>query len=362
MSDRDFDSIAKRISSSGTVRTAGKIEFIRDQGPVRRDIRAVEFEWSPNSLKNLAKILWAAQRSHSYATSALRLFSKMPSSQFSPDGMLGGRGYIQTIKDLRKSLSQASELLSSFTDTLYDEVNATHWDKSETEDSKNLLEETEKVKENPEGFVEQAFMAEGDDDFMASSPVDMNPSPGDYGMPEEEESQEESEEQDAYGFSQQASYDKSLKKYLNKNVKLAGNSSIPVSTLPGPRITHIGPGESEYGFYNDPSAVPSDDPSLDGFRSDPYDSGDYIYEGEFADDKSAYYNPTRGDSTMLKTAGGYSMLPGSKNEILMPYYDRGVSESDVVWMDEHSTPPNPVVNKEEQRSSLNSGWIWKDVK
>src|SRR5689334_19808218 len=76
-------------------RIGGRIEFVRDQGPVRRDIRVKDFDWSPECLRNLAKILWAAQRAHSYAMSSYRLFSKMPSASFSPDGMLGGKGYIQ---------------------------------------------------------------------------------------------------------------------------------------------------------------------------------------------------------------------------------------------------------------------------
>src|SRR4051812_38185676 len=100
MNDDKLLSIAARVANlkspySHNVRTSGRVEFIKDTGPVRRDIRVEGFEWSPESLRALAKILWAAQRSHSYAISALRNFSKMPSSQISPDGLLGGRGYIQ---------------------------------------------------------------------------------------------------------------------------------------------------------------------------------------------------------------------------------------------------------------------------
>lgn len=355
MAKTDHNAIAKRISQQGTVRTAGKIEFIRDQGPVRRDIRANNFEWSPRALKNLTKILWAAQRAHSYATSALRLVSKTPSSQFSPDGMLGGRGYIQTIKDLRKSLSTASELLSSFTDTLYDEVNATHWDQSETEDSKNLLEQTEMVKQNPEGFVEDQFKSEEG----MSTPVELNPSPEEYGMPEEDEDEEELEEESLGGFTQQASrnYNKALAKHLTNQKKIAGNSSLPVSTLPGPRVEHIGPGESYYGFVNDSSAVPSDDPTLSGFITDAP-----IYEDVAADGVTGYDNPTKGDTTYLKKeASGYSWLPGTENEIIMPYYDRYVSDADVEWMKANSKPKSPIKNEAEKKTSKSSGWIWKDV-
>lgn len=344
--DQDFlNRIANKVASSGNVRVAGKIEFIRDQGPLRRDIRADDFEWSPDSLKNLAKILWAAQRAHSYSVSALRLFSKMPSSQFSPDGLLGGRGYIQSIKELRKSLSQASEVLSSFTDTLYDEINASHWSDSETEDSKNLLKNTEEVKDNPEAFVEEEYKAEGESDFLNTNPSELNPSPDQYQPGYEGDQEEEAYEEESGGFTQQAS----------GRIKVAGgNSSLPVSTLPGPRIEHIGPGESEYGWVNGPEAVPSDDPSLEGFRST-----NYIYEDWCDDGVSGYENPTDGDNTYLKKAS-YSLLPGSENLKIMPFYDRGLSERDVEWLIAHSQPDVPGSRSDKPMRS-NTSWLWKDV-
>jgi len=360
-SDR-LNKLAQEISNpSGAVRTAGKIEFIRDQGPLRRDIRAEDFEWSPDALKNLVKILWAAQRAHSYSVSALRLFSKMPSSQFSPDGLLGGRGYIQSIKDLRKSLSQASEVLSSFTDSLYDEVNASHWEDSETKDTKNLIEETEEVKKNPERFVEDEYRSEGESDFLDSDSSTLNPKPSDYGMPEDEENLEENEEsEDSAGFAQQAAKLDKFSEALNKIIRsqknrVAGNSSLPVSTLPGPRIDHIGPGESPYGFFNGPDALPSDDPALDGFITDKP-----IYEDVAADGVSGYDNPTDGDNTFLKNASGYSLLPGSENLKSVPIYDRGLTDGDIQWLVDNSKPLNPM-NRGDEKKTHDSAWIWKDV-
>jgi hypothetical protein len=358
-----FDKMAHEISkSAGTIRTAGKIEFIRDQGPLRRDIRADDFEWSPDALKNLAKILWAAQRAHSYSVSALRLFSKMPSSQFSPDGLLGGRGYIQSIKELRKSLSQASEVLSSFTDTLYDEVNASHWEDSETDDTKSLIEETEEVKENPEAFVEGEYRSEGESDFLDSDPSQMNPHPSDYGMPEDEDGESEQSEEsfDSAGFAQQASQLDKFNDALSRVVEShhnrhAGNSSLPISTLPGPRVDRIGPGEAPLGFYNGPESLPSDDLALDGFITDKP-----IYEDWAADGVTGYDNPTDGDNTFLKNASSYSLLPGSENLRSVPIYDRGLTDEDVEWLVAHSKPTTSM-NRSETEKKPNSSWIWKDV-
>ena len=161
MDAKRLNQIASRIASlpMGKLRTAGKIEFVKDTGPIRRDIRVQNFNWTPDSLRELSKILWASQRAHSYAMAAFRLFSKIPSSQISPDGLLGGRGYIQNIKDMRTSLAQAAEVLSSFTDTVDDEINAPHW---QTPDgtAEQIQDQAEEVKENPAGFVQEEFQEE----------------------------------------------------------------------------------------------------------------------------------------------------------------------------------------------------------
>jgi hypothetical protein len=162
------------------VRTAGKIEFVKDTGPVRRDIRVEDFKWSPESLRELAKILWASQRAHSYAMAAFRLFSKIPSAQISPDGLLGGRGYIQNIKEMRTSISQAAEILSSFTDTIDDEINASHWRAAGDETAAPIIEQTEEVADNPEEFVKEEFQEENpeenfDEPFSNPDASDLNP-------------------------------------------------------------------------------------------------------------------------------------------------------------------------------------------
>lgn len=180
MEAKDLERIAGRIAgSTGTVRTAGKIEFIRDQGPLRRDIRAPGFQWSPESFNDLAKILWAAQRAQSFTMAALRIFSKMPSSQFSPDGLLGGRGYIQAVKDMRTTLSQAGEILSTFTDTVHDEINAEHWKPAETPEANEFVQDAQDVKSNPEAFVDSQYEEVRGEEGDVEDPLG-NPSPDDY--------------------------------------------------------------------------------------------------------------------------------------------------------------------------------------
>lgn len=412
---KDFESrIADRISG-GSVRTAGKIEFIRDTGPVHRSVRADNFEFTAESFKNLAKLLWLAQRAHSFGVASLRLISKIPSSQISPDGMLGGKGYIQTVKDMRNGLSQAVETLSAFTDTLYDEVNGKHWSNL-SPTAEKLIEDTEKVKKDPEQYVEDEFHEE-DNGYGSESEVtepetvdDLNPTPEDFGQIEEEEDEEEdfsdgfsqvsshnsgiqnklpewddkdieqsikkaqkSEEEDVGcsnlptdgSIQEQAitapemtqrtmipshgNFASAIKKYFNKKdgkVHTAGgNSSVPVETLPGPRITEVGPGVTEFGWFND-DAAPSDDQDMSGILQ--YEP---IYEDNSRDGVTGDDNPTDGDSSVLAIASKlcskvaiehYSWLPGSDNSKNMNYYQRGLSEADIQWMRENSAPDDPM--------------------
>ena len=397
----DLKKIALRVAGlSGTkshIRTAGKIEFVKDTGPIRRDIRVQDFNWTPESLRELSKILWASQRAHSYSMAAFRLFSKIPSSQISPDGMLGGRGYIQNIKDMRTSLSQAAEVLSSFTDTIDDEINAPHWKSSGIEDpsADELVQQSEDVKENPDGFVQEEFQEENpeevfDEPIQNPDANDLNPhvenntDVGDndgWGDASDEPSSE-GQSQMAGSFAETAIKDKKIldrkKKSeepgqqgsqlpggtgeqgqgmsepemtmhtttpesgnyasaMNKLMKRyearvasarVADSSVDPNSLPGPRIDHIGPGES--GF-NDGEEYGSDDPTGADLDSG-VNVSKPLYEDWCADGTTGYDNPTDGDTSVLQISSiiaaapqTYSWLPGSDNSKNLDYYALGLT-------------------------------------
>lgn len=435
MDPKELERIAGKIASgkTGKVRTAGKIEFIRDQGPLRRDIRAPGFEWSPDSFNDLAKILWAAQRAHSYSMAALRIFSKMPSSKFSPDGLLGGRGYIQSIKDMRGHLGQASEILSSFTDTVHDEINADHWNQAEKSgDASDIIHDTESVKQNPEGFVDNELKQVQGPDADMDEPLG-NPDPDDYNpsfdpdappapVDEERDDDEEGQSQTAandgefwlhgdkyvfgnagplkdrpdYGTDSKkpgsktptdetdqkqgkteaeitmntttvdhGGYASSFNRMLRAQTASSrtADSSLPVDTLPGPRVEHIGPGEgTEAGHFNWENVWPSDHPGGEGMSSGTNES-DHIYEDWTTDGVTGDDNPTDGDSSVLVVSSkdskvahsGYSWLPGSRNEKNLPYYDRDLSPEDIEWMIAHSDP-DPVDKPVKEKPKFNDLW------
>ena len=355
----NLERIAQRVANPGRIRTGGTIEFKKDQGPVRRDVRVKEFEWSSESLRDLAKILWAGQRAHSYAMAALRIFSKMPSSEFSPDGLLGGRGYIQSVKDMRSSLANTVELLSSFTDTVHDEVNADHWAASEKKAGiEGIVSDAENVKSNPESFVEKEFEDESEEEPL------VNPAPKNPEVDGKEEEQEDEEEEepgsqlppDVPRTSSVAEYDKFAVAFdgmlaRTASQRMAGGAldelpfrgpepEITDRDLGGPRAFPLGPAAGgELGNFDDPCS-----------SQDPNDSA--MVEQELLLDNGLFLPQvplTLGDGDDFKLSSrisanlpdGYSWLPGADNRKSMNWYEPGITAADMDWMEKHCQPDIP---------------------
>jgi hypothetical protein len=337
--------IATSISNSsvGRVHTAGRIEFVKDQGPLRRDVRVHDFDWDQSSHNDLAKILWAVQRSHSYAIAAYRILSKMSSSRFSPDGLLGGKGYIQNIKDMRSNLANASEFLSSFADTLHDEISAPHWRSAAAPETEELVQDSQEIKQNPEGFVEEEFEEE-----IQPSPsepeVYVNPDASTMN-PTVENPGEEDDEEDG-GFFQTSSR------------QAGGNSSLPVETLSGPRVTQVGPGEGPgfEGSFNPPEDWPSDNMDIEKYPG-------------FGDYDLAYpvnYDSTDGDSSSFKfkkkknkeAASTYSWLPGADNDRPLDFYRRGLTEKEILLMKSIADPTKDMTKESKKSFDFHKG-LWE---
>jgi hypothetical protein len=417
MKDR-FASMAARLVG-GQTRTAGKIEFLKDQGPLRRDIRVEGFTWDPEIHRNLAKTLWAVERSHSYGIAALRLFSKMSSSEFSPDGLLGGRGYIQKVKDLRSSLGQAVEVLSSFADTMHDEVNASHWKQAMEADptTEDIISEAERS-EQPQ-YVDEAFRQEVpsvQEGLNAESPQDEEEEPDVYENPNPEDfnpfvESDEDEDEEQNWFAQTSScmygeevpepgpkaalptdegdqpegigtypeamlnttgeasvmyhggaYGAAVKKLVSRAASNhLADSSVDPSTLSGPRVIHVGPAESpeEFGYDTDNSERPSDDQLGEGFSS--YDT---VYEGADAcqDGVTGFSNMEAVASRVAVGENTYSWLPGSRNEKLMPYYDLGLSETDIMEMRASDAPEPPPSMRPKSQKIYDHDLLWDSVR
>ena len=161
-----------RSKTAAMSKTAGEVRFIKDRGsdeknwayadtgPSERDLN-VEFEFSPARLKPLAKCLRSCLMALGHTQSSYHEFAKLKSALISPDGNLGGKGYIQEIRAMRRQFMNCSEALSSLTDTLYDEINAPHWSMDnptvdrQRDEIKDIMEDVEEIKENPEAAADE---------------------------------------------------------------------------------------------------------------------------------------------------------------------------------------------------------------
>lgn len=119
-------------------KVAGEIRFVKDRGgdssqwaystlpPSKREI-CKDYAFKSNNNKSLDDVLKFSMVALDNASSAYDIFAKLKSVDISPDGLLGGKGYIQKIVDIRRQFMNIVEALSAISDTLHDEMSADHW-------------------------------------------------------------------------------------------------------------------------------------------------------------------------------------------------------------------------------------------
>jgi len=161
-------------------KTAGEVIHVKDKagdalewayarGPSGREI-SPNFKFNEKNVKVLAKVMRSLLAALGHTMTGYHTFTKIKSVGLSPDGKLGGKGYVIEIATIRKHLTNCIEALSSITDTLYDEVKAPHWaaaSRQETPEAKQelheVVEQAKEIKEDPEGWAEEQEEDMGDD-------------------------------------------------------------------------------------------------------------------------------------------------------------------------------------------------------
>lgn len=137
-----------------------------EENKVDRDLSSSP-KFKPQSAKILAKCLRSTTIALGNAMSAYTKFTKLKSVKVSPDGQLGGSGYVQSVKDMRRQYSNVIEALSRLSDTLYDELHAPHWEKvqdrlkpKDKKDVKEILDDVERIHQDPELWAEEEEIEE----------------------------------------------------------------------------------------------------------------------------------------------------------------------------------------------------------
>lgn len=170
---RIADAYMSRTSSPGRTKTAGEVRFIKDRGgdksewawgtpgPSQREI-GEDFTFNLKYLKPLSLTLRSTLMAMGHAISAQNTFARIKSADVSPDGALGGKGYIQKIADMRRQYMNVVEALSALSDTLHDELKAPHWHREtvdggprEREEVQEILQDAEQIRQDPEGWAEE---------------------------------------------------------------------------------------------------------------------------------------------------------------------------------------------------------------
>ena len=138
---------------------AGEIRFVKDRGgdasqwaystlpPSKREI-SKDYIFKNNNNKPLTDVLNFSMKALDNASSAYDIFAKLKSVDISPDGLLGGKGYIQKIVDMRRQFMNIVEALSAISDTLHDEMTADHWGRKD--ERAEALQNGEGVSDNGE--------------------------------------------------------------------------------------------------------------------------------------------------------------------------------------------------------------------
>ena len=132
---------------------------------LRREITD-DFKYDKKKIKHLQRILHNVNVALGTLGSAIGEFSKVKGPSISPDGLMGGLGFIMPIKGMKEVLTTSIHSLSEVADSLADELTNPHWQASEDKETKELIKEKEKVEEEtqevldvPEDKVDQEDVA-----------------------------------------------------------------------------------------------------------------------------------------------------------------------------------------------------------
>lgn len=114
------------------------------KGDMHRDVEGFEYD------KSKAKVLKGALHNINVSLgtlmSAMKQLSMLRGSDITPDGKLGGRGFIMEFREIKQGINKAVGTLSDITDSLADELKNPGWGLKDFE-LKEVKEEQEEVDE-----------------------------------------------------------------------------------------------------------------------------------------------------------------------------------------------------------------------
>ena len=133
-------------------RLTSKVAASKDNSRKNVEGRELDgFQYDKSKAKILKRVLHNLNVSQGTLIAAMKEIATMRGSEISPDGKLGGKGFIMPFRDIKQIINEAVGNLSDVTDTLADELTNPMWGLSSTEKKK-----VKKEQEDIEDKVEEA--------------------------------------------------------------------------------------------------------------------------------------------------------------------------------------------------------------
>jgi hypothetical protein len=120
---------------------------------LRREITE-GFKYDKKKLKHLHKILHNVNVALGTLGSALGEFSRVKGPAISPDGLLGGLGYIMPLRGIKEVLTTSVHSLGEVADSIADELTNPHWNAADDKETKEVIKEKEKVEEETQEVMD----------------------------------------------------------------------------------------------------------------------------------------------------------------------------------------------------------------
>lgn len=141
---------------------------------IRREIPE-DFKYDSKKLKHLKHVLHNVTIALGTLTSSLNEFSKLKGPEVSPDGLLGGIGYIIPIKEIKETINSNIRGLSDVADCLADELTNPRWNIKEDKEVTELIKEKEEILEKVDEEIspdELVTVEELEENIEKKEPVD----------------------------------------------------------------------------------------------------------------------------------------------------------------------------------------------
>jgi len=230
--ERLTDHLDRLVAIRGKL--SSRIATTKSSGGGRREIPD-DYKYNPKKAKHLKRILHNVSVALGTLTSSLNEFSRVKGPDLSPDGRLGGVGYIMALTDIKQTINGAVHSLSTVADCIADELNNPKWAVAHEKETKDLIKEKDKVVEkidqvsddiNPDDIAnEEKDDIEQDSDEPAEKPEEgekpSEESPEEHRKEPEESPEEEPENKPEAGFELKlaSAVTDSLVNYFKKPIK-----------------------------------------------------------------------------------------------------------------------------------------------